>query len=64
MRNEHDPFRGAPRRGTAYPEGGTVDAVVRWAGDDPDRIRQAIEAEQAGKNRKGVLALADRLPQE
>lgn len=62
MTTEHDPFRGVPRRGSAYPEGGTVEAITRWAGDDPDRIRQAIDAEQArSSQRKGVLALADKL---
>lgn len=34
---------------------GTVADVLEWAGDDPDRRNAALEAEEAGKRRKGVL---------
>lgn len=44
-----------------YPAEGTVDDVLEWAGDDPDRIAVARDAELArGDNaRKGVLSVLD-----
>lgn len=38
--NEGDPPAGPP-------VDGTIDDLVRWVGDDPERARQALEAEQA-----------------
>lgn len=58
----HDPYRGAPFRGGAYPVNGNVADVTRWAGDDPERIAQALDAENQRKTpRKTVLALAAKL---
>jgi hypothetical protein len=34
---------------------GTVADVLEWVGDDPDRANAALEAEESGKRRKGVL---------
>lgn len=34
---------------------GTVADVLEWAGDDPDRRNAALEAEEVGKRRKGIL---------
>jgi hypothetical protein len=34
---------------------GTVADLLEWVGDDPDRANAALEAEEAGKRRKGVL---------
>lgn len=34
---------------------GTVADVLEWVGDDPDRANAALEAEEAGKRRKGIL---------
>lgn len=50
-----------PRQVTNYvrevPEvpDGTVADVLEWAGDDADRRNAALEAEEAGKRRKGIL---------
>ncbi len=37
------------------PPDGTVDEVLAWAGDDPDRRAAALEAEKAGKGRKTLI---------
>lgn len=37
------------------PPDGTVDEVLEWAGDDPDRRTLALAAEKAGKGRKGII---------
>lgn len=36
---------------------GAIDVVLAWVGEDLDRARRALDAEQAegGKNRKGVV---------
>lgn len=34
---------------------GTVDEVLQWAGDDPERRTLALAAEKAGKGRKGII---------
>ena len=39
---------------------GTIEQVLEWVGDDPDRAAQAYEAEVVGKGRKTLLeALAE-----
>ncbi len=38
-----------------YPLDGTVDAILDWVGDDDDRAGEALEAELAGRNRKGIV---------
>lgn len=35
---------------------GTVDEVLDWVGDDPDRAQQALQAEQEGQNRSTLIA--------
>lgn len=35
---------------------GTVGEVLDWVGDDPDRARQALEAERAGQNRSTLIS--------
>lgn len=37
------------------PPDGTVADVLEWVGDNPDRANAALEVEEAGKRRKGVL---------
>ena len=44
-----------------YPEGGSIDDVLAWVGNDPDRARAAQAAETAGKKRKGLLGPLDDL---
>ena len=34
---------------------GSVAEVLAWVGDDIDRANAALEAEEAGKRRKGIL---------
>jgi len=41
--------------GSAGPADGTVDDVIARVGDDIDKARQALDAERAGKGRKGLL---------
>lgn len=38
------------------PPDGTVQDVLDWVGDDPDRARQALEAERAGQNRSTLIS--------
>ena len=46
----------------AVPEGlTTIDDVLAWVGNDPDRARAAQQAETAGKKRKGLLGPLDDL---
>jgi hypothetical protein len=39
---------------------GRVGEVLAWAGDDPERIRQALEAERAGRARVSLIAELER----
>ena len=39
---------------------GTVTDVLDWAGDDQDRIQQALNAERAGQNRATLIAELER----
>ena len=39
--------------GDGVPDG-NVGQVLDWVGDDPERARQALDAETAGKNRAGI----------
>lgn len=41
--------------GDVYPEKGNADAILAWVAGDKERAEYALEAEQAGKGRKGVL---------
>lgn len=34
---------------------GTTDEVLEWVGEDKDRAKLALESEQNGKKRKGLL---------
>lgn len=38
------------------PPDGTVQDVLDWVGDDPDRAQTALDAEQAGQNRATLIA--------
>lgn len=38
---------------------GTVAEILAWVGDDVDRRNAAVEAEEKGKRRKGILALGE-----
>lgn len=40
---------------------GTVEEVKEWVGDDPDRARQALEAERAGQNRSTLIAYLEEI---
>lgn len=42
----------------SVPDAGVYE-VNEWVGDDPERAREAIAAEHAGKNRKGVIDAAE-----
>lgn len=50
---------GSLRRRRRYQEvrvpDGTVDEVVEWVGDDPQRRQMAVAAERAGQRRKGII---------
>lgn len=35
---------------------GSADTVMAWVGDDPERARQALEAERAGQQRTTLIA--------
>jgi hypothetical protein len=35
---------------------GTVEAILAWVGDDPERAQAALEAERAGKNRSTLIS--------
>jgi hypothetical protein len=35
---------------------GTVTEVLSWAGEDPDRVRAALNAERVGQNRSTLIA--------
>jgi hypothetical protein len=48
----------AGEAGTVYQSevpDGTVEDVKSWVGDDPERARQALEAERAGQNRSTLV---------
>jgi hypothetical protein len=38
------------------PPSGTVDEVLGWVGDDPDRAQKALNAERDGQNRSSLIA--------
>lgn len=38
------------------PPEGTVDEILAWVGTDPERARQALEAEHAGKARTSLMS--------
>jgi hypothetical protein len=40
---------------------GTAKEVLAWVGDDPQRARTALEAEQAGRQRSSLIAELERL---
>lgn len=40
--------------GSDVPDG-TVQEVLDWAGEDPDRIQSALNAERAGQNRSSLI---------
>jgi hypothetical protein len=54
-----DPFAPARRSGRqaadAYPEGGSVAAVLAWVGDDPDRARHALDAEHGREQPRSTV---------
>ena len=39
---------------------GNMQEVLDWAGDDPDRIQQALNAERAGQNRSSLVTELER----
>lgn len=43
---------------------GSVDEVLDWAGDDPDRQRVALEAEMEGKERKTIIEAFEGIDEE
>jgi hypothetical protein len=43
------------------PPEGTVSEVLAWVGDDAGRAQQALEAEQAGKQRATLISELQRL---
>lgn len=56
-----DPETTEPPVGDAVPEGTAAD-VLAWVGDDPDRARQATEAEQGReKPRTSLITRLDRI---
>lgn len=38
------------------PPEGTIDEVLAWVGDDPDRAAQALQAEREGKQRATLIS--------
>lgn len=45
---------GEPSEPGAVPDG-TIDEVLAWVGDNPERARRALEAEQAAGKRKTLV---------
>jgi hypothetical protein len=50
-----------PTAPAAEPENSTIDEVLAAVGDDPALAAAALDAEQAGKNRKTLIAALERI---